>query len=358
MSANLSPAHLLVGHTLCCGWKLVQIMSRAPGGTGGNFGVGYIAEKNGERAFVKAIDFVDALSSGNPLKELADLTSRANFEREALEFCGIKRMSKVVRLIAHEYVSASNPMNQVSCLVLEFGEGDLRGKISSRTTQAASWKLAVLRDVALAIDQLHRNGIAHQDIKPSNVISIPTSLNREIVDMKLGDLGRVIRKSTAGPYDELPWPGDFQYSPPERWYGLRPSEWQDKREASDAFMLGSLIFFLFTGVTVQLLLLPQLPELFKPDNWRGGYSQELILVLRDAQAKIISSSLKPNIPAQIADELIEIVRQLTEPDPKLRGDPKARRQIGHPVGMDRFHPRLLHLSNKASINERVGLRGS
>ena len=88
MATSPTPAHSLVGQTLASGWTLVTKLSPAKGATGGNFGVGYVGEKKGEQSFVKAVDFVGALRSADPLKELAQLTSQANFEREALEYCG------------------------------------------------------------------------------------------------------------------------------------------------------------------------------------------------------------------------------------------------------------------------------
>jgi eukaryotic-like serine/threonine-protein kinase len=131
MAAIPTPAHSLTGVTLSSGWLLTVKLSPGSGSTGGNFGVGYRATRGGQKAFVKAVDFVEALKSTDPLAELASLTSQANFERDALAFCGTKRMSRVVRLIRHEYYNPSgNPMQVVSCLIMEIGEGDLRAQLN------------------------------------------------------------------------------------------------------------------------------------------------------------------------------------------------------------------------------------
>lgn len=356
MNSFLPPAHNLTGIQLESGWKLVRKITPANGATGGNFGVGYEAERDGQVAFVKAIDFVRALKSADPIRDLAQLTSAANFEREAHEFCGSKRLSKIVRILQFEYINTSptgDPLQQVACLVLEFGEGDLRSKLSSSPNVKPSWILGVLRDVALAIEQLHRHGISHQDIKPSNVISVPDAAKPRRGGMKLGDLGRVVRKGVMGPFDAEAWPGDPHYMPPERWYGVNPKEWQDSREASDAFMLGSLVFFLFVRVSFQSLLMAEIPESFKPNIWRGDFEEKLIAVLRHAQAQVLLTSLKPNLPEEIADSVIQIVIELTDPDPYVRGDKRARRQVGHPVGMERFHQRFRELALRAAIFERT-----
>ena len=356
MSSDTNPANALTGLTLASGWKLTTKLTPGIGSTGGNFGVGYIGERGIERAFVKAIDFVGALNSIDPLAELAKLTSHANFERDALAYCGDRRMSKVVRLMGHEYVNPSasgDLMQRVFCLVMEIGDGDLRGKLHGTEPLLCSVILWILRDVALAIDQLHRGGVAHQDIKPSNVISMTPAVGVGAVDMKLGDLGRVVRKDVAGPFDSVPWPGDTQYMPPERWYGYRPTAWPDERESPDAFMLGSLMFFLFTGTPIQPLLVAKLPFAYLPGNWRGGFDEALVTVLRDAQARVITESLLPLLPAHISDGLVAIAKELTEPDPTSRGDRQARRTVGRPVGIDRFHQRLRELALRAEIRERV-----
>ncbi len=357
----LSPAHQLVGHQLQCGWLVTKKLTRAPGGTGGNFGVGYIAEKEGKEAFVKAIDFVAALGSADPIKELARLTTEAEFEKEALDYCGGRRMSRVIRLVAHEYVNVGpGALDRVSCLVMEFGPADLRAHITGTSSIPASWSIAVLSDVALALDQLHRGGVAHQDVKPSNVISMSTRVPPSVgataqsANMKLGDLGRIVRKDVAGPFDDIPWPGDKTYSPPERWYGHRPSEWQDERDASDAFMLGSLIFFVFTGTPLQPLLFREMPIAYLPGTWTGTYDATLISVVRHAVSKCLLSELTGRLHSELEGPLIQIAKELTDPDPTLRGDPRSRRRIGRPVGIDRYHQRLRALSLRAGVLERVG----
>jgi hypothetical protein len=75
MSMSLSPAQSLTGVTLSSGWTLTARLSPGAGSTGGNFGVGYRASRGSEKAFVKAVDFVGALKSLDPLSELARLTS-------------------------------------------------------------------------------------------------------------------------------------------------------------------------------------------------------------------------------------------------------------------------------------------
>lgn len=353
-SEQLTPAYQLTGTTLKSGWHIVSRKDRLPGSTGGTFGVGYVAEKEGQKAFVKAFDFVKAINADDPIRELARLTAEADFEHNALATCDQHRMSKIIRLLGYETISLNSspdPLQRVTCIVMEHGEEDLRNRVSVRNQLSTSWKLEALRDVALALDQMHGRGFAHQDVKPSNVIAMDA--NESIPNLKLGDLGRVVRRDMPGPWDAHPWPGARHYAPPERWYDFHALDWTDEREASDAYMLGSLLFFLFTGTPIQPQLIDQIPPPFRREQWRGGFVDELIDVLRDAQAKVIAKNLVPALPIKYADQIVDLARQLTEPDPRKRGDRKARRQVGRPVGLNRFHPRFRALALEVAVDERM-----
>ncbi len=154
----------------------------------------------------------------------------------------------------------------------------------------------------------------------------------------------------------MAWPGDGQYAPPERCYGFVPTQWTDARESSDAYMLGSLVFFLLTGTPLQVLLWQRLTPVMIPGAWSGGYTEPLILVLRSLQLKIISDFLVPKVHPSLVDPLVAVVKELIDPDPVKRGDRRARAQTGSPVGLDRFVPRFRRLASQAGIIERTGTR--
>jgi delta 1-pyrroline-5-carboxylate dehydrogenase len=52
-----------------------------------------------------------------------------------------------------------------------------------------------------------------------------------------------------------------------------PPDWTDAREASDAYMLGSLLLFLCTGASLQILVFQNTPNPFKPGVWMGAFDQ-------------------------------------------------------------------------------------
>ena len=82
-----TPKAHLQGMTLASGWTLIERLDPSKGSTGGTFGIGYKATKGTEIAFVKAIDFVDAMRSPDPLAELSKLGDIANPRTGAAHRC-------------------------------------------------------------------------------------------------------------------------------------------------------------------------------------------------------------------------------------------------------------------------------
>lgn len=51
-------AYALTGTTLKNGWLVKKIIEPKPGATGGNFSVCYIVTRDGQEAFLKALNFI------------------------------------------------------------------------------------------------------------------------------------------------------------------------------------------------------------------------------------------------------------------------------------------------------------
>lgn len=335
-------------NTVIDGWTVSKEIGTFQGMTGGNFSTGYVVEKDGKKAFLKAMDLHRAFNKGlDAIKETVD---QHLFETNILSYCKDHRLTGVVRLYEHgEYnpTSSSNPLDKIYYLIFELADGDIRKEITVGGEKDHTWKMRVLHQSAVAIVQLHGIQIAHQDLKPSNVLSFNQD-NR----FKIGDLGRSNCTKFVAPTDKYNYPGDLSYAPPEYQFKDVPTSYVDKRLGSDAYLLGSLISFLFAGGTGALLAtFHHLPETYWPGNWTGTY-QDALPYLEKAHTEA-TLELKKYLPTAIAEELATAYFHLCHPDPTLRGHPDARRQSGKQIGIDRYSSIFDRLMHKVQLSEKI-----
>lgn len=339
------PSHRLVGLTLIDEWKVVEKITKGDEQTGGQFSVGYIAERDGKSVFVKALDLSLAQKFGDFAQGLAHLTNLFVFERGMLEFCKESKMRRVVRALGEGTVEVDStlPMGfgSVQYILFERADGDIRKQLEFDTHIDAAWKLRSLHNVAVGLQQLHYGGVAHQDIKPSNVLSFKHE------GTKIADLGRASRRGVAGPVDALAMAGDKTYAPPELLYGFTPAEWADRRLGCDAYLFGSLIIFVFAKITLTQLLLGRLAIAQRPENWTGSFA-DVLPYLKKAFGSCMLD-IGPAFPSEIREKLLEVVGQLCEPDPSVRGHPTSRAMAGKLHGIDRYVATFDLLAKKMEV---------
>jgi serine/threonine protein kinase len=246
----------LVGLVLDGDWIIVRQLAREPGHTGGTFSRGYIAERKGEFSFVKALDYADAFQPGvNTAKALQEMTAAFLHEREVLEVCKEKRLSRVVAAIAagEIQVPSFSPMEgRVQYLMFEMAEFDVRSQMDLSERHGTLWCIQALADVSLALFQIHKELIAHQDIKPSNILFCKQN------SFKLADFGRSSRRGRSIWWDDFAIAGDQSYAPFEQLYGYRDPDFVKRRVGCDLFMFGNLSAFLFSGTNVTANVLSRL----------------------------------------------------------------------------------------------------
>lgn len=333
------------------GWTVEERIKSYPGATGGYFSNSYIVTKDGEKAFLKAMDLHGAIIKG--LNEIQRVVTQYNFEKNLLTLCREKNLSKIVRLITDgEYIiqklpgGASNALNKVYYLIFELADGDIRRELKFNGGADNAWKANVLHQIAVALTQLHINKIAHQDLKPSNVLSF----NHDKT-CKLADLGRSSSMHISAPTDVALFPGDFNYAPPEYLYGHVPGDFHDRRFGSDAYLLGSMISFLFTGLSALTMTLEKVDDAFKPNKWSGDYSDVLPYLISAHTSA--TSELKHYLPSGFQNEFSDIYFQLCHPDPYTRGHPKSRKQVGRPIGLDRYVSKFNLLTRQLQYKIRI-----
>src|SRR5574341_2097711 len=205
-----SPASQLEGLAVDGGWTIGPRLEKLPSQTGGNFSEGYVVSRNdGARAFLKALDYSRAMKAPDPARALQRLTEAYNFERDLLARC--KHMDRVVRALSDGSVSVNGEV--VQYLILELAAHDIRKYLDLAERFDTAWLLRALHHIATGLGQLHGAGIAHQDLKPSNVLVFGDRIS------KVSDLGRASSKGIIAPHEEYQIAGDPQYAPPELHYG-------------------------------------------------------------------------------------------------------------------------------------------
>jgi eukaryotic-like serine/threonine-protein kinase len=360
MASHVSPAaSRLLGLELNGKWKVVQLLTKAPQHltnapkhTGGHFSFQYVVEDGaGKRAFLKVLDFSGALQSPDPARALQTLTTDYNFERDLLELCAGRHMSRVVLVLDSGVVTVSpgNLGDQVPFLVFELADRDVRQHLDGATAIDASWKLRALHHAALGILQLHTAGIAHQDVKPSNLLVFETD-----ACSKIGDLGRASSRATPSSADLLAVAGDKGYAPPELLYGYFDASWEKRRIGCDAYLFGSLMMFLFVGANANGPLYKILDPGYHFNRWRGQFRDVLPYLQR-----AFSDSLRQaehDLPMAIRHELKQMLSELCNPDPQLRGPRRARDRIGSPLLMEYYISRLDALAREAEFSSKRGVR--
>jgi len=294
-------------------------------GSGGNFSVGYVVKRGDQTAFLKAIDLSRAMKAkpGDMLNELKKIIDTATFEQALCALCGERRMDRVVlALAAGEIVVGPNLQDRVPYIIFELADGDVRRRMRLVNENVrAAWIFSALQNAAVGLRQLHSAKIAHQDVKPSNLLQF----EKQNV-FKVGDVGRAIQEGVAVPRAEYGIAGDPSYAPPELLYGHYVPDWNTRRVGCDLFMFGSLIAFFFLGQGITPMLMSRIDAAHLPrragGEWQGFYADVLPIVQRAFSS--VLEELELVAPKKFKDEIVASVRQLCEPDPALRGHPRNR----------------------------------
>ena len=336
LTLNSNPAENLVRRSrLDGGWRVVKKIPKSVGSTGGNFSVGYVAEDSqGRQAFLKAIDYSTALKAPNQTFVLQALTASFNYEKMLLEKCREDNLDRVALSISDGVIPVGelHPILPVPYLIFELADGDIRRKLDLTSKFDLAFCLRALHHCTTGIRQLHNHKIAHQDLKPSNVLVFDNS------DCRVADLGRSAFQGERSPMDQAPIPGDLTYAPPELLYGYVATDWQVRRLACDLYHIGSLAVFFFTKVGITPMWHRFLDRSFWYNNWGQSYKAVLPHV-RDAH-DLSFIEFEKQVPDQIRVRLGESVRQLCEPDPMLRGHPKDSIGVGSPYSLERYVSRF------------------
>jgi serine/threonine protein kinase len=267
-------------------------------------------------------------------------------EKRVCKVCRESRLSRVVVAIVdgEVWVDRKNPFSRVPYLIFELANGDVRDYLDATAEFDAAWVLRTLHHVATGLGQLHRLGIAHQDTKPSNILTFADRTR------KLGDLGRSSSKTSAALHDEITVPGDPHWAPPELLYGQIDADWNRRRSGCDLYQLGSLILFFWHGAGATALLLDKIEPQYRPEEWTGTYN-DVLPFLRSSFEEVLFH-FRQGIEGDLKDVLPRIVKELCDPDPVKRGHPGERAANGNPMSLERYISDFNLFASRAELKLR------
>src|SRR5262245_43103730 len=175
-----------------------------------------------------------------PAQVSPDPVRKQRFEREA----------KTISNLNHPHICVLHDIGQqdgIDYLVMEFVEGETLAKRLEKGPLPLEQVLKLGAQIAEALDKAHRNGIAHRDLKPGNIML--TASGAKLLDFglakpvaPLGNVATMTATKQDGPVTEQGTiVGTFQYMSPEQLEG------KELDGRSDIFSLGAVLYEMLTG---------------------------------------------------------------------------------------------------------------
>jgi eukaryotic-like serine/threonine-protein kinase len=295
-------------------WNVLKRKAKETGDSSGYFSSCYFVENdNGEKAFLKAYNYHYAFSGKTGSADtLKFMTENFTYERDLLKLCGDNKMRRVVIAIdSGEYVEPGDPIS-VPYLVFEHADGG--NLISFLPITDIKWKLHSFHGALVGVSQLHKAKVAHQDIKPSNILIFGKSI------AKISDLGSATQFGKASNWEHFEIAGDQRYAPIELLYKYFSPNWETRRFGADLFMLGGLLTYMVVDANFLSLMYQKIEPHHRHNFFGGTFSQAMPFLMNAYHLSL--ADIKPIIPVKIRDELTQIIAELTHPDPDKRGNPR------------------------------------
>lgn len=333
----------LKGKTTPAGWLIGEQVSFAADHTGGYFSDCYYVQKEGRKAFLKALDIEKF-----DISLIGWLLNAFNYEADLAKLCRDKRLVRISQVIEYDKVerdpAAPPVLRYVPFLIFELADGDIRATVDVSKDVSDQWRFKVLHQTTLALLQLHKEQIAHQDLKPSNVLRFSDRL-------KLGDLGRSSLRGKAAPHDSEAIAGARNYAPFEQRYGYLRADWLERRLSVDVFHLGCLLIFNFTNTCFPELVINRLADAYKPGVWGDSYEQ-VIDHIKAAMIDVLSE-LSEEFPEAFRKDMTDIVLDLCDPSPTSRGRAGIEKSRAGPLWLERYASKFDVLQKRAAIKPQA-----
>ncbi|SMH32037.1 protein kinase domain-containing protein [Mesorhizobium australicum] len=329
-------------------WTILDRLTDPDGNSGGKRSFGYrVRHESGKEGFLKASDADLAHDNDESIAvRLQAVLMHHSFEAGVSEHCRGNSMDRVSLTI--DFGDAMLENNGVKeplfYLIFELADGDVRTHALIEKNWTFAQKFSLLHHVTVGISQLHGALVSHNDIKPPNILVYSDG-------HRVADLGQATREDILAPHDCNAIVGDPRYAAPEVLYAKDGKPGQrifsnESRRACDLYLLGSFIYYLFCGRMLTPSLVDRMSALHRPlavggwggtflevlPYWRAAFGEEI-----ECLADTLAASADPAV-RKYADQIVDCVLQLSEPDPARRGHPAE------------IYPRGTHYSLKRYVS--------
>jgi hypothetical protein len=270
-------------------------------GTGGTV---FMARRIEDRATEKSEHFALKVPDydGNAARTLSEGQFLQLFREEATALLGLPQHPNLARFVTFDLASRPKPI-----LVMELVEGPSLERMIASGALETDRVFAILDGVLAGLEQMHRAGIGHLDVKPSNVI---LRQGREPVLVDFGLSGRHIRPGCA----------TLSYGAPEIW-GLVPADWKPIPQPADMYAFGCMAYEiltshdLFDAASEMALIATHMGHDGWPGPLRRMATDPALRDLADAIARTLRRDPRQRISC---DQLRAVLRLIA---PRLAGRP-------------------------------------
>jgi serine/threonine protein kinase len=356
MQNYIKPAERLLNLELNNGWKVVQKYTpKYPEHE--LYSSCYIVNNGSQKGFLKAFDYSDLNKPGG--SDLFKLLYH-KYERELamLKKCRELDIKSVVKLLEHNvHFFKPTADERVDYFILEYSEDDnILTCLNDGNLNEFANKFQALVHIFDGLEELHKHGIVHLDLKAANLVHfIKDRLT------KITDFGSA-RKYISDLDEDLK--NDFnnvsttrQYAPPEFFYEWNWTEdWNEYRRKIDLYLAGNIVVKLFTNISFTTCLQKELPDFYNWDSSQNkGKMQQFLPTLTNAASNvylIIEEKIKTTnieygkpLDSNHIERLMRVIAELCDPHPMLRGHPKERDSITTSDGLYRYRDKFITLKN-------------
>lgn len=237
-----------------------------------------IQEKLGSGGFGVAYKVFDSLGDVLRVIKLVTRDRLSVYERLRREYKTLNQLPDHPHVVKVIWADRLNDTNQTPYIVFEYVEGlDVSDLISAKTLSLED-AVQIVKQAAEGLEHLHKHGVYHQDMKPSNLLWTDNGVR--IIDFNVA----------VSEKDDLRGDGGTRrYIPPDYTYQVEPSA--TERIDRDLYSLGITFYECLTGNYPFDKATPQLNEHPKdPKQFKG--CEDISSALINVLSKMVASKRK------------------------------------------------------------------